>query len=72
VQLPKGSAAINATPWAEVWIDGEKAGETPIGTIALTLGPHELVFRHPDYPERHHAVSVTAGALTRVSVEMKP
>jgi hypothetical protein len=72
VQLPNGSAAINATPWAEVWIDGEKAGETPIGTIALTLGPHELVFRHPDYPERRHAVSVTAGAVTRVSVEMKP
>jgi hypothetical protein len=71
VQLPKGSVAINALPWAEVWIDGQKAGETPIGSIALTLGPHELVFKHPDYPDRHHAVSVTAGEPTRVSVEMK-
>jgi hypothetical protein len=72
VHLPTGSVAINATPWAEVWIDGQRAGETPIGSIALTVGPHELVFRHPDYPERHHAVSVTAGAPTRISVEMKP
>jgi hypothetical protein len=72
VQLPNGSVAINAIPWAEVWIDGQKAGETPIGSMALTLGPHELVFRHPDFPERRHVVSVTAGAPTRVSVEMKP
>ena len=36
VQLPNGSVAINAIPWAEVWIDGQKAGETPIGSIALT------------------------------------
>jgi hypothetical protein len=72
VSLPKGSVAINATPWAEVWIDGTRAGETPIGNLALTLGPHELVFKHPDYPERRHAVSVTAGAPTRVSVEMQP
>ena len=71
VQLPNGSVAINAIPWAEVWIDGQKAGETPIGSMALPLGPHELVFRHPDFPERRHAVSVTAGAPTRVSVEMK-
>jgi hypothetical protein len=72
VQLPKGAVAINATPWAEVWIDGQKAGETPIGNVDLTLGPHELVFRHPDYPERRHAFTVTAGAPTRVSVEMQP
>jgi hypothetical protein len=72
VTLPNGTAAINAIPWAEVWIDGQKAGETPIGSMALTLGPHELVFRHPEFPERRHVVSITAGAPTRVSVEMKP
>ena len=29
VVLPKGTAHLNATPWAEVWVDGEKVGETP-------------------------------------------
>ena len=70
VQLPKAAVAINAIPWAEVWIDGQKAGETPIGRIDLTVGPHEIVFKHPEFPEQRHAVSVTAGELTRVSVEM--
>jgi hypothetical protein len=72
LQLPKGTVAINAIPWAEVWIDGQRAGETPIGSMALPLGPHEFVFRHPDFPERRHAVSITAGPPTRVSVEMQP
>ena len=71
VQLPKAAVAINAIPWAEVWIDGQKAGETPIGSIDLTIGPHEIVFKHPEFPEQRHAVSVTAGELTRVSVEMR-
>jgi hypothetical protein len=71
VQLPKAPVAINAIPWAEVWIDGQKAGETPIGSIDLTIGPHELLFKHPDFSEQRHAVSVTAGGPTRVSVEMR-
>ncbi|HEX2312062.1 MAG TPA: PEGA domain-containing protein, partial [Vicinamibacterales bacterium] len=71
VQLPKAPVAINAIPWAEVWIDGQKAGETPIGRIDLTVGPHEILFKHPEFPEQRHAISVTAGELTRVSVEMR-
>ena len=71
LQLPKAAVAINAIPWAEVWIDGQKAGETPIGSIDLTIGPHEIVFKHPEFAEQRHAVSVTAGELTRVSVEMR-
>jgi PEGA domain len=71
VELPQATVAINATPWAEVWIDGQKAGETPIGRIDLTVGPHEILFKHPEFPEQRHAISVTAGELTRVSVEMR-
>ncbi len=31
IDFPKGSIALNALPWAEVWVDGERIGETPIG-----------------------------------------
>ena len=34
IELPKGTISLNAVPWAEVWIDGEKIGETPIGNFA--------------------------------------
>ena len=33
VEFPKGTIALNAIPWADVWIDGEKVGETPIGNL---------------------------------------
>ena len=68
--LPKGTLSLNATPWAEVWIDGEKVGETPIGNLSLPVGPHEIVFKNPDLGEQHHAATVTATAPVRLSVDL--
>lgn len=71
VDLPQGVINLNASPWAEVWIDGQRAGETPMGNFAIAIGPHEIVFRHPQLGEKRHAVSVTANAPVRLSVDMK-
>ena len=71
VELPRGSINLNATPWAEVFIDGKRVGETPIGNLEVPIGPHEVVFRHPQLGEKRHAVSVTAAAPVRLSVSMK-
>jgi hypothetical protein len=71
IDLPKGTVHLNASPWAEVWVDGQRVGETPIGNLSLPIGPHEVVFRHPQFGEKRHAISVTAAAPTRVSVDMK-
>ncbi|MGE5362077.1 MAG: PEGA domain-containing protein, partial [Bacteroidales bacterium] len=71
VQLPKGSLNVNAVPWAEVLIDGERAGETPLGNVSLTVGPHEITFRHPQFPEQRHAVTVTTKAAARISVDLR-
>jgi PEGA domain-containing protein len=68
---PMGSMALNAQPWAEVWIDGERAGETPIGNIAVPIGVHEVVFRHPQLGEQSVRATVTVGAPARVSVDMR-
>jgi hypothetical protein len=71
LELPKGTMHLNATPWAEVWIDGTRIGETPLGNVAVPIGSHEVVFRHPQFGERRHAVSVTTAAPVRLSVQMK-
>lgn len=71
LELPRGSVNLNATPWAEVWLDGVRVGETPIGNLSVPIGSHEVVFKHPQFGEKRHAVSVTAGAPVRLSVEMK-
>lgn len=72
LELPRGVLHVNAAPWAEVWLDGKLVGETPIGNLDVPIGPHELIFRHPQFGEKRHAVSVTLGGPVRVSVDMKP
>jgi hypothetical protein len=71
LEWPKGSMALNAQPWADVWIDGERIGETPIGNVAVSIGPHEVVFRHPELGEQVVRTTVTTGQPTRVSVDMR-
>lgn len=71
IDLPQGVVNLNALPWAEVFVDGKSVGETPIGNLALTIGPHEIVFRNPDLGEKRQAVSVTLNGPVRLSVNMK-
>ena len=56
---------------AEVWIDGEKIGETPIGNYELSLGTHDVLFRHPDLGEQHYTTTVTLKAPARLSVDLR-
>jgi hypothetical protein len=71
IEMPQGSINVNAAPWAEVWIDGRRVGETPIGNLPISIGSHEVVFRHPQLGEKRQAVSVTLKSPVRLSVEMK-
>ena len=68
---PTGSVALNALPWAEVWVDDKRIGETPIGNLTLPIGPHEVLFRHPDLGEQRMAVTVSLKAPVRVSADMR-
>ena len=67
--LPRSVIHVNAVPWAEVSIDGTRAGETPIGNYAVSIGTHQVVFTHPQYGERRQSVTVTATAPARAWVD---
>lgn len=69
VEIPNGTIGLNALPWAEVWIDGAKVGETPIGNLPIAIGTHEIVFRHPDLGERRQTVIVTLKEVARFSAD---
>jgi hypothetical protein len=71
VRLPSASISINAKPWAEAFVDGERVGETPIGTLMRTIGRHEIVLRHPELGERRVPLLVTMAQPARVSVDFK-
>jgi hypothetical protein len=67
ISPPDGRVSINAVPWAQVSIDGNAVGETPLGNIALPVGEHQITFRHPQLGERTQKVIIKANASTRVS-----
>lgn len=71
VRLPSAPISINAKPWAEAWVDGERVGDTPIGTLMRTIGRHEVVLRHPELGERRVPLLVTLAQPARVSVDFK-
>jgi hypothetical protein len=69
--LPSGTLSINASPWADVWINGQRVGETPIGNHAIAIGTHEVVFRHPELGEQRRTVTVGASAPARLGIDMR-
>jgi hypothetical protein len=71
IDLPNGTLSINAQPWAEVFVDGERVGETPIGNLSRRIGPHEVIFRHPDLGDRRESVVITVGKPTRIGVDLR-
>lgn len=56
---PTGRVNLNASPWAEVWVDGVKAGETPLANLEVPLGTREILFKHPQHGERRLTVTIT-------------
>jgi hypothetical protein len=71
IDLPDGVVNLNALPWAEVWIDGRRIGETPLGNFKLPIGEHEALFRHTQLGERRQTFVVTANEPTRVAVDLR-
>lgn len=66
---PTGEVNLNAIPWAEVWIDGQKTGDTPVANLKVPLGTHEIVFKHPQFGERKVTATVRADAPTAATVD---
>jgi len=54
---------IDATPWAEVYIDNEYLGRTPLGKpVYLIPGNHTLILRHPAFPDNKTDFTIESGA----------
>jgi hypothetical protein len=66
-----GTLNVNAQPWAEVWVDGKRIGETPIGNLSLPIGNHDLMVRHPQLGERRRTVAVSANTPARIGIDLR-
>ena len=71
VPLPTGLLSINAVPWANVWVDGGEIGTTPLANIPLSIGSHEVMWRHPQMGERRRTIVITARTPTRIGMDFR-
>src|SRR5262249_4948243 len=70
LDAPKASLSVNARPWADVTVDGTSIGQTPIANVMVSVGSHDVVFRHPQLGERRQSVVVTTKGPNRLSVDL--
>jgi hypothetical protein len=71
LKWPTGGLSLNAVPWAQAFVDGAPVGETPIANIQVPIGPHDILFRHPQLGERRTSVTVTTRETSRVGVDLR-
>jgi hypothetical protein len=71
VTIPMGVLSINATPWAEVLVDGQAVGVTPLANLSVPVGTHEVICRNPQLGERRQTVTVKARTPARVGISFR-
>jgi eukaryotic-like serine/threonine-protein kinase len=68
--LPDGALLVLVTPWADVSIDGQPRGQTPLARIPLPPGPHDVRLTHPDYAPFPRRVVIRPGETFRLVVDL--
>lgn len=71
--LPRegGALRVLATPWADVFIDGQHIDTTPFALpVPLAPGRHFVAFTHPDAPSEHRTIDIVPGETTLLDVTM--
>ena len=71
LEVPTANVSVNAIPWADVTIDGKSVGQTPLGNLPITIGSHEIVYRHPQLGEQRQTVTVTVSGPNRFTAAMR-
>ena len=71
-----GRLFINATPWGQVYLDGELIGNTPRGNVPISAGAHQLRVVREGFQPYDLAIKVASGQELRITdivlQELKP
>jgi serine/threonine-protein kinase len=71
VPASPGALRVLATPWAEVWVDGQRVDVTPFArAIPLPPGTHYVTLVHPNAPVEKRTVDIVAGETRTLDVVM--
>jgi serine/threonine-protein kinase len=62
-----GRLFVNASPWGQLYVDGQLIGNTPRANLALSAGPHAIRVLREGYEPFERTVQVGAGQTVRLT-----
>ena len=62
-----GRLFVNASPWGQLYVDGQLVGNTPRANIMLLSGPHMIRVLREGYQTYEKMISVQPGVLVRLT-----
>ena len=65
-----GLLEVRVRPWAEVILDGESLGTTPLRPVRLPAGDYEVELHHPKYKPLRKRITVAADATFSLEVDL--
>jgi serine/threonine protein kinase len=66
-----GKVIINATPWADVYLDGTLKGQTPLTIDKVAAGKHQIKVSREGFLEYSKTFEIREGATQRFSATLK-
>jgi len=73
--LVPGRLWISAEPWADVIVDGDRVGRTPVIGVPIAPGYHQLRLEHDGYEAVDRTITVESGGeirLTGIRLTLRP
>jgi serine/threonine-protein kinase len=74
VEPPAGGTGwlqVAVKPWAIVFLDGKREGETPLDKMALAAGRHQVVLERPGYEPYSVTVLIRAGQTEKLRFDFE-
>jgi serine/threonine-protein kinase len=65
-----GLLQVAVRPWAEVSVDGNVVGTTPLDRMSLRPGVHVVRVRHPAYEPVERSVTIRSGETAKLTVDL--
>ena len=68
---PTGLLQLVVKPWAEVSVDDQVVGTTPLQPVRLKPGQHTVRLVHPGFRPLQRKVTIEPGKTFRLEIDLK-
>jgi PEGA domain len=71
LELPMGTMNLTCDQPAEVYVDGQSVGDTPVSGLTVSLGVHEVAFRNARNGQLRYKVTATLAGPVRLAAAFR-